>query len=58
VFGHEVLRCPCGGRRYLLTFLTDPDVIQRILVHLGLQSELAPRSRPPPEYVLDLGAHP
>jgi hypothetical protein len=56
VFGYDALRCRCGGRRYLLTFLTDPDVIERILCHLGLESELTPRSRPPPEYVPDLAA--
>jgi hypothetical protein len=56
VFGHQVLRCDCGGRRHLLTFITDPDVIAKILTHLGLESELAPRARPPPMYVLDLAA--
>jgi hypothetical protein len=48
VFGYDALRCPCGGRRYLMTFLTDPDVIAKILDHLGLETGLAPRCRPPP----------
>jgi hypothetical protein len=51
VFGHQALRCPCGGRRHLLTFLTDPAVIAEILTHLGLEAELVPRSRPPPDWI-------
>jgi hypothetical protein len=51
VFFLETLTCGhCGGRRRLLTFLTDPLVIQKILRHLGLPAEppeLAP-ARPPP----------
>jgi hypothetical protein len=47
----ETLTCGhCGGRRRLLTFLTDPLVIQKVLRHLGLPAEppeLAP-ARPPP----------
>jgi hypothetical protein len=40
----------CGGRRKVLTFLTDPDVIGRILLHLGEPVELpevAPARLPP-----------
>lgn len=51
VFRIEVLKCPsCGGRRRLLTFLTHPDTIRRILAHLGLPTELPPvaAARPPP----------
>ena len=50
-FGVDVLVCPdCGSRRRLLTFLTDPRTIARILEHLGLPStlpELAPARGPP-----------
>ena len=49
--GLDVLTCEhCGGRREVLTFITDPLVIQRILEHLGLPSE-PPQiraARPPP----------
>jgi len=49
--GLDVLACEhCGGRREVLTFLTDPLVITKILDHLGLPSELPPirAARPPP----------
>ena len=50
-FGIDVLVCPeCGGRRQLLTFLTHPPTIARILEHLGLPTsppEIAPARAPP-----------
>lgn len=52
VFGIDVLVCPrCGGRRRLLTFLTDPSVLARILEHTGLPSHHPPATPPraPPE---------
>ena len=52
-FGLQVLRCPCGARRHLLTFLTDPTVIAKILGHLGLDYDSPERTRPPPDCVLD-----
>ena len=36
VYGGDVLGCPCGGRRRVLTFLSDPAVIAKILAHLGV----------------------
>jgi hypothetical protein len=37
VYSLEVLRCPwCHGERRLLAFLTNPDVIRRILAWLRL----------------------
>jgi len=51
VFEQDVLRCPrCGGRRRVIAFLTDPDVVHRILRHLGLPTtppEVAPARAPP-----------
>ncbi len=51
VFRIDVLRCPCGGRRKVLDFITEPTVIRRILTHLGLSAD--PRrhapARPPPQ---------
>jgi len=59
VFGLDVLVCPhCGGRRKLLTFLTDPRTIARILDHLGLPHslpEITP-ARAPPEAELPLAS--
>lgn len=52
VFLFDPLTCNhCGGRRRLLTFLTDQAVIGNILRHLGLSAQppaLAP-ARPPPD---------
>jgi hypothetical protein len=49
--GLDVLTCEhCGGRREVLTFITDSVLITKILDHLGLPSDL-PRispARPPP----------
>ncbi|MCA9536553.1 MAG: hypothetical protein KC593_22880, partial [Myxococcales bacterium] len=52
VFAEDVLRCPnCHGHRTLLTAITDPFVIRRILAHFGLPTEVIPLEppRPPPE---------
>jgi hypothetical protein len=46
LFLNDVLACPCGGRRRLLAFLTDPEVIGKILRHLGLPAE-PPALAPP-----------
>ena len=52
VFAIDVLRCPrCGGRRTVLAYITEPPVVEKILVHLGLPSRPPPRAhaRPPPD---------
>jgi hypothetical protein len=38
VFREDVLACPCGGRRVVLGYLTEPGPVKAILVHLGLPS--------------------
>ncbi|MCB9871511.1 MAG: transposase [Planctomycetes bacterium] len=51
VFAVDVLLCDqCGGRRKVLSFISDPVVIRRILDHLGLDTELPPiaPARAPP----------
>jgi len=54
-FGYDVLACPrCGGWFRLIALLEDAAVIQRILRHLGLPTEvlglvLHPRHRLPSE---------
>lgn len=56
VFGEDVLRCPaCGGCRHMISSITDPSTIRRILDHFGLRTEpyaLDP-ARPPPQAALD-----
>ena len=46
----DVLECPrCGGRMKIIASIEEPDVIHRILDHLGLPTEVPspapPRSR-------------
>jgi hypothetical protein len=43
VLNIDVLACPCGGRREIIAFVTDPAVINKILLHLHLPSA-PPRS--------------
>jgi hypothetical protein len=50
-FGFDVLACPrCGDRLELIALIDDPNVIRRILRHLGLPTEVpaARPARPPP----------
>ena len=50
-FGFDVLACPrCGGRLRLIALIEEAAVIERILRHLGLPTEIpAPRpARAPP----------
>ena len=43
VFLIDVLRCPhCGGRRRILSFITDPRTVRRILAHLELPTDPPP----------------
>ena len=55
VFDVDVLRCSyCGSRRRLIALITQPEVIRRILSHLGISLHppfLAP-ARSPPEPAL------
>jgi len=38
-FAIEVFCCPhCGGPRRLVAFITEPQVIDRILDHLGIEA--------------------
>jgi hypothetical protein len=40
VFAIDVLACACGGRLRLIATIEDPLVLQRILRHVGLPTEL------------------
>ncbi len=59
VFSIDVLCCHrCGGRRELISLITDPPVIRRILRHLDLATDppsVAP-ARPRPQMAFDFGA--
>ena len=58
VFAIDVLRCPkCGGRRVMISFITDPPVIHKILTHVNLPTEPPPipPARSPPQQEMDFG---
>jgi hypothetical protein len=59
-FGFDVLECPrCGNRMHLVATIEQRAVIERILRHLGLPSELPTPRRaraPPDQEFADLGA--
>ena len=50
VFAIDVLGWACGGRLRLIETIEDPPIVQRILRHLGLPTELPALypARPPP----------
>ena len=48
-FEVDVLRCPCGARRRVLSLVCDPAQIRRVLVHMGRPTE--PPQRAPPRAV-------
>ena len=49
VFGIEIERCEkCGGKVKIIACIEDPEVIQKILKHLGLDEASQTRNRSPP----------
>jgi hypothetical protein len=48
-FEIDVLRCPCGARRRVLSLVCDPLQIRRVLEHMGLPAD--PPERAPPQAV-------
>ena len=45
VFAIDILLCQkCGGEMKLLAYLTEPTVVQKILLHLGLPTQPRPLS--------------
>ncbi|MCU0612807.1 MAG: hypothetical protein MUE60_13595, partial [Candidatus Eisenbacteria bacterium] len=53
VFGSDPLRCKhCSGRLRIISFISDPEVIEEILRHLGRwhQGPRGPPARPPGEF--------
>ncbi len=51
VYETDPLTCPkCEGEMRIISFIDQPDVIKKILQHLGLWEEShAPQSRGPPK---------
>jgi hypothetical protein len=54
VFAIEIEKCEkCGGKVKIIASIEDPEVIRKILTHLGLGEASGPRSRSPPETLFD-----
>ena len=50
VFALEIEKCEnCGGKMKIIACIEDPDVIEKILKHLGLDETSQARNRSPPE---------
>ena len=54
IYEVDPLRCPCGGTFKRISVITDPEVIKKILQHLGRwppphRPPKKPRRRPPRE---------
>ncbi|MBT5155511.1 MAG: hypothetical protein HOM44_15600 [Gammaproteobacteria bacterium] len=50
VFSIEIEKCDkCGGRVKIIASIEDPDVIEKILKHPGLDAASQTRNRSPPE---------
>jgi hypothetical protein len=41
----DVLACPCGGRRAIVSDISDSEVVVALLAHLGLPPLAPPRAR-------------
>ena len=56
--GLDVVTCPrCGGRLRLIAMIDDPTVVQRVLRHVGLPTQIPdarPARAPPTEVAPDL----
>ena len=54
VFAIEIEKCEkCGGPVRIIASIEDPDVIQKILKHLGLDRPVDPQNRSPPVDLAD-----
>jgi hypothetical protein len=59
-FGFDLLECPrCDGKMRLLATIDQPEVVHKILEHLGVPTEICqprPARSPPEEAALCLDA--
>jgi hypothetical protein len=54
VFAIEIEKCEkCGGPVRIIASIEDPEVIQKILKHLGLDQPADPQNRSPPKDLTD-----
>ena len=45
VWGAEVLRCPCGGRRKIAAVVSHPAVAAQVLEALGVHAQAPPLAK-------------
>lgn len=43
-FDIDIEQCACGGKLKLIAVIEAPDVIEKILTHLGLSAQPPPRA--------------
>jgi hypothetical protein len=54
VFSIDIEKCEkCGGPVRIIASIEDPEVIQKILKHLGLDQSVDPQNRSPPVDLAD-----
>ena len=54
VFSIEIEKCEqCGGKVKIISSIEDPEVIEKILKHLGLDEDSQARNRSPPTGLFD-----
>ena len=53
VFDLDMERCECGGNLKIIAMIEQPDVIEKILTHLGLSAQPPPRAPARREGILD-----
>ena len=58
VFAIEIEKCEkCGGAVRIIASIEDPDVIEKILKHVGLDQPSQPPIRSPPDTLFDYSAN-
>ena len=58
VFAIEIKKCEkCGGPVRVIASIEEPEVIQKILKHLGVDQVSQPQARSPPEGLFDYSAN-
>jgi len=54
VFSIDIEKCEkCGGPVRVIASIEDPNVIEKILKHLGLDQASQPQNRSPPEALFE-----
>ena len=54
VFDIDMERCECGGNLKIISVIEQPEVIEKILTHLGLSPQPPPRTPARREGILEV----